>query len=80
MYVVVVVEDDLVGGVFGGVPSHEREVMEEGLDEGEDRAVHVVDGGGGEEEGADEPADVVALGRVGGEALRGEAGGVGGHL
>ena len=43
---VVVVEDGLVGGVDGGVPAHEGQVVEQRLDEREDRAVHVVDGGG----------------------------------
>ena len=41
-----------------GVPAHEGDVVEERLDEGEDRAVHVVDGRGEEEQKADEPAHV----------------------
>ena len=52
--------------------------MQQRLDEGEDRAVHVVDGGGGEEQGADEPADVGFF-RGGGEARIKQAGSVGGH-
>ena len=47
----------MVGVVETGDPTHEGK-MEQGLDEREDRAVHVVDGGRKEEEEADEPADV----------------------
>jgi len=65
---VVVVEDDLLGGVFGEVPAHEGKVVKEGLDEREDRAIHVIDGGSGEEKGADKPADVGLFRGGGGEA------------
>ena len=58
----VVVEDGLVELVGGEVPAHEGDVVEQRLDEGEDRAVHVVDGGREEEQDADEPADVGVLG------------------
>ena len=73
---------DVVGGLMGGVdagdPAHEVQVKER-LDEGEDRAVHVVDGGGEEEKTADGPADVGFIGGVCGEARVRQAGGLGRH-
>ena len=54
---VVDVVDGLVGVIDAGNPAHEVEV-EERLDEREDRAVHVVDGGGEEEKNADGPPNV----------------------
>jgi len=70
-----------MGGVDAGNPSHEVEV-EERLDQREDRAVHVVDGGGEKEESADGPADVGLVRATcggGGEAGRGQTGGLGRH-
>ena len=73
---------DVVGGLMGGVdagdPAHEVEVKER-LDEGEDRAVHVVDGCGEEEQKADDPANVGLFGGCGGEARVGHAGGLDRH-
>ena len=74
---VVVVEDGLVEVVGVGVPAHEGKGVEEGLDEREDRAVHVVDGGGEKEEKADEPAEVGVAGGGGGGVLDGGGGGEG---
>ncbi len=73
---------DVVGGLMGvveaGNPAHEGQVKER-LDEGEDRAVHVVDGGGEEEQEADGPADVGFFGGGGGKAGAGETGGLDRH-
>lgn len=52
----------LVGDVERWVPAHEGEFVQLRLDEREDGAVHIVDGRGHEEEGADEPADVRCFG------------------
>ena len=76
---VVVVEDGLVELVGEEVPTHEGDVVQERLDEGEDRAVHVVDGGRGEEQGADEPADIGLVRGRGGEAGLRKACGVARH-
>jgi len=46
-----------MSGVEAWNPTHKVEV-EQRLDEGKDRAIHVVDGGGQEEKAADGPADV----------------------
>ncbi|MCU1224573.1 MAG: hypothetical protein JWQ42_2666 [Edaphobacter sp.] len=73
---VVVVEDVLVDGVLGEVPAHEGEVVEERLDQREDGAVHVVNGGRGEEESADEPSGTGFFRGGGGEARIRQAGGV----
>ena len=54
----VVIEDGLMEAVGGGIPAHERHGVKDRLDEREDRTIHVVDGGGEEEQAADEPADV----------------------
>lgn len=75
---VVDVVDGLVGGVDAGNPAHEIEV-EERLDEREDRAVHVIDGCGEEEQKADDPANVGLIGGCGGEARLGHAGGLDRH-
>lgn len=61
-----------------GYPAHEVE-MEERLDEREDRAVHVVDGGSEEEKTADCPTKVRFFGGGGGEARVGQAGGLDRH-
>ena len=67
-----------MGVVEAGNPAHEGQV-EERLDEREDRAVHVVDGGGEEEQEADDPADVGFFRGGGGEARVGQAGGLDRH-
>ena len=75
---VVDVVDGLMGVVEARDPAHEGKV-EERLDEREDRAVHVVDGGGKEEQEAYSPADVGFFRGSGGEARVGEAGGLDRH-
>src|SRR6202044_3672897 len=76
---VVVVEDVLVRDGVVEVPTHEGKVVEQRLDQREDRAVHVVDGGCGEEKRADKPADVRLFRGGGGKARVRQAGGVDGH-
>ena len=73
---------DVVAGLMGvieaGNPTHEGQVKER-LDEREDRAVHVVNGGGEKEQKTDGPTDVRLIGGRGGEARVGEAGGLDRH-
>ncbi len=75
-------EVDVVGGLMGGVdagdPAHEVEVQER-LDEGEYRAVHVVDGGGKEEKTTDGPADIGFIRRCCCETRCRHTGGVNRH-
>ena len=73
---VVEVIGDLMGVVEAWDPTHEGQV-EERLDEGEDRAVHVIDGGGEEEERTDEPSGTGVLWGFAGETNVGETGGLG---
>ena len=54
---VVDVIDGLECGGDAWEPTHEGK-MEQGLDQRQGGAVHVVDGGGGKEQGADEPSDI----------------------
>jgi hypothetical protein len=75
---VVDVVGDLVCVIKAGNPAHERQV-EERLDEREDRAVHVVDGGGEEEKTADGPSNIRFFRGGGGEARVGGAGGLDRH-
>ena len=69
----VVIEGRLMELVSVKIPTHEGDVVKEWLDECEDRAVHVIDGGCEKEEKANKPSDIGFVRNCAGKARVGQA-------